>query len=163
MPFLKIFIIFFVSAKSDDHPNTRSDNKIDINIYLSTSNLIWPPNPTRATKKLFSIKQTMHQYRGSNFVLFATLHSSLLGCNAFIASLLCRKGKQGIKSKLRAIKCCKENKVTAPPNEWCNIPFCLDRIEQRSAFPNAISREPDLYRCFVGTLLHCVREKQDHT
>ena len=31
--------------------------------------------------------------------------------------------KQGIKSKAGAIKCCKEIKITALPNEWLNIPF----------------------------------------
>ena len=43
-------------------------------------------------------------YRGSNFVFFAALHCSLLGFNAFIASLLCRDGKQVIKSKAGAAK-----------------------------------------------------------
>ena len=44
--------------------------------------------------------------------------------NAFIASLLCREGKQGIKSKAGAIKCCKEIKITAHSNAWHNIPLC---------------------------------------
>ena len=30
---------------------------------------------------------------------------------------------RSIKSKAGAIKCCKEVKITAPPNEWHNIPF----------------------------------------
>ena len=34
-----------------------------------------------------------------------------------------RACKQGIKSKAGAIKCCKEIKITAPPNEWRNISF----------------------------------------
>ena len=49
-------------------------------------------------------------------------HCSLLG---FIASLLCQEGKQGIKSKAWAIKCWKEIKIAAPPNEWRNIPFIV--------------------------------------
>ena len=57
-------------------------------------------------------------------IFFAALHCFLLGYNAFIASLLCLQGKQGFKSKAGAIKCCKENKITAPSNEWSNIPFC---------------------------------------
>ena len=40
-------------------------------------------------------------------------------------SLLCREGKQGILSKSITIKCCKETKITAPPNEYCNIPLSL--------------------------------------
>ena len=64
-----------------------------------------------------------NSYQGSNF--FAALHCILLGYNAFIASFLCLEGKQGIKIKAEAIKCCKENKITAPSNEWSNIPFCL--------------------------------------
>ena len=45
--------------------------------------------------------------------------------NGYIASLLCREGKQGIKSKTEAIKCCKEITITAPPFEWRNIAFYL--------------------------------------
>ena len=62
---------------------------------------------------------------GQLFFFFAAFHCSLLGFNAFIASFLCREGKQVIKSKAGAINCCKENKITAPPNEWHNIPFIL--------------------------------------
>ena len=43
--------------------------------------------------------------------------------NVFIASLLCMEGKQTIKSKAWAIKCCREIKITASPNEWGNIPL----------------------------------------
>ena len=60
-----------------------------------------------------------------NFLVFTALYWSLLGFNAFIASLLCREGKQGVKSKAGAIKCCKEIKITAPPNEWRNVSFDL--------------------------------------
>ena len=52
---------------------------------------------------------------------------------ALIASLVCREGKQAKKTrqtdkqsnnfKEGAIKCCKEIKITAPPNEWRNVPF----------------------------------------
>ena len=45
---------------------------------------------------------------------------SFLVCNTFMASLLCW---EGIKSQTGAIKCCKETKITPPPNEWRNIPF----------------------------------------
>ena len=52
-----------------------------------------------------------------------------------IASLLCQEGKQALKKtrqtdkqsiniKEGAIKCCKEIKITSPPNEWHNIPVC---------------------------------------
>ena len=64
------------------------------------------------------------------FYFLAALNCSLLGFNAFIASLLCQKGMQGIKSKAVAIKCCKEMQITAPPNEWHNIPLRI--IRQRS-------------------------------
>ena len=40
-----------------------------------------------------------------------------------LQSLIPRACKQGIKSKAGAIKCFKEIKITAPPNEWGNIPF----------------------------------------
>ena len=43
--------------------------------------------------------------------------------NAFIAHLLRWDGKQAIKSKAGAIMCCKENKITAPPNVCHNIPL----------------------------------------
>ena len=33
---------------------------------------------------------------------------------------------RAIKTKAGAIKCCKEIKLTAPPNEWRNIPFRVD-------------------------------------
>ena len=39
----------------------------------------------------------------------------------FIASLLCLEGKKSIKSQAGVIQRCKENKITAPPNAWCNI------------------------------------------
>ena len=38
--------------------------------------------------------------------------------------ILCLEGKQGIKFKAEVIKCCKETKITAPPNECCNILLC---------------------------------------
>ena len=40
-----------------------------------------------------------------------------------VATLLPRAYKQGSKSKAGAIKSCKENKITAPPNALHNIPF----------------------------------------
>ena len=96
------------------------------NQFLSDSSLSQPYNPIRATiKKKVFFPQIManNSYQGSDF--FAALHCFLLGYNAFIASFLCLEGKQGIKIKAEAIKCCKENKITAPSNEWSNIPFCL--------------------------------------
>ena len=39
-----------------------------------------------------------------------------------VMPLLQSLAKQGIKSKARAIKCCKE-KITLPPKDWGNIPF----------------------------------------
>ena len=45
-----------------------------------------------------------------------------------IASLLCRKGKQGNISKAGAIKYYKENKITEPPNELRNILLQTDRV-----------------------------------
>ena len=62
---------------------------------------------------------------GSSIYPWESLHCFLLGFNAFIASLLCQEGKQGIKSKAGAIKCWKEIKIAAPPNEWRNIPFIV--------------------------------------
>ena len=46
--------------------------------------------------------------------------------------LIPRACKQGINSKAGAIKCCKEIKITAPPNEWHNIPFWTSMFEVRS-------------------------------
>ena len=40
-----------------------------------------------------------------------------------LQSLVPRACKQGIKSKARAIKCCKEIQISSPPNEWRNIPL----------------------------------------
>ena len=57
------------------------------------------------------------------------------GFFALIASLLRRESKQAkkktdtqaqsIKFKQGKIKCCKEKKITAPPNAWRNIPLCI--------------------------------------
>ena len=50
---------------------------------------------------------------------------SVLSFIALIASLLRPEGqtdKQSINFKEGEIKCCKEIKITAPPNEWQNIP-----------------------------------------
>ena len=52
----------------------------------------------------------------------------MYNCNyllPFLQSLVPRAYKKGSKSKAGAIKCCKENKITAPPNEWCNIPLWI--------------------------------------
>ena len=38
---------------------------------------------------------------------------------------------QGIKSKAGAIKCYKEIKNTAPPNEWRNIPFLKKKLAEK--------------------------------
>ena len=51
------------------------------------------------------------------------LNAHFLNLMPLLQSLVPRACVQGIKSKAGAIKCCKEIKVTAPPNEWCNIPF----------------------------------------
>ena len=60
---------------------------------------------------------------GRNISFLAALHCSLLECNAFIVSLLCREGKQDIKSKAGEIRCWEERKIIGPPNECHNIPF----------------------------------------
>ena len=49
--------------------------------------------------------------------------TSRMSFKHIIASLLCHEGKQAIKSKAGAIKCSKEIKITALPNEWRNIPL----------------------------------------
>ena len=41
--------------------------------------------------------------------------------------------KQGSKSKAGAIKCSKENKITAPPNAWHNISLSLFQTRRRSS------------------------------
>ena len=53
-------------------------------------------------------------------------------------SLLCWEGKQGIKSKVGAIF---EQKNTAPPNEWCNIP-----LWQWYSWMNSILDSKSLYK-----------------
>ena len=40
-----------------------------------------------------------------------------------LQSLIPQAFKQGSKSKAGVIKCCKESKITAPPNAWHNIPL----------------------------------------
>ena len=47
-----------------------------------------------------------------------------------LQSLVPRACKQGNKSKAGAIKCCKESKITAPPNEWHNIPMFFQLIKK---------------------------------
>ena len=47
-------------------------------------------------------------------------------------SVVPRACKQGIKSTAGAINCCKEIKNTAPPNEWCNILFLKQRLQNVS-------------------------------
>ena len=49
-----------------------------------------------------------------------------------LQSLETRACKLGIKSMARAINCCKEIKNTAPPNEWCNILFLKQRLQNVS-------------------------------
>ena len=47
-------------------------------------------------------------------------------CDSFTLPswILCLEGRQGIQSKAEVIKCYKETKITAPPNECCNILLC---------------------------------------
>ena len=59
-----------------------------------------------------------HEGKGNNRIL-----DNLF--NAFIASLLCREGKQRIAAKAEAFKCSKVNKITAFPNKWHNITMHL--------------------------------------
>ena len=83
-----------------------------------------------------------HQYCGINFVSLQQFYTDLLDLydldfqwskrNWDVTSpdfelkpvvVSCWEGKHGIKSKAREIKCCKETKITVPPNKWRNIPF----------------------------------------
>ena len=58
-------------------------------------------------------------------ILYSLQHviAPFLNLLPLLQSLIPQACKQGSKSKAGAIKCCKENKITAPPNEWHNIPF----------------------------------------
>ena len=120
--------------------------------YLSTSSLIRPSYTIRATifekvfwpekfpktkyfptKRIKSLSSRTCKFSSRTCKLLMACLPSLLEITALIASLLCREGKQAIissqegkqaiKSKEGAIKCCKEKKITAPPNEWRNIPI----------------------------------------
>ena len=55
--------------------------------------------------------------RASNFVFLAALYCFCLGFDKFALQTK-EGGNEGIKSKKAAIKCCKENKIAAPPNVW---------------------------------------------
>ena len=62
---------------------------------------------------------------------------------ALIAFLLHREDKQGITFKEGAIKCFKERKITAPPNDWCNMPLFSRRLQHSMrvvALCNKLSR-----------------------
>ena len=63
----------------------------------------------------------------NNEFFLAALRCSLLEFNALIAIPVHRACKQGIKFKAGALKCCKEIQITAPPNEWGNIPLYLEQ------------------------------------
>ena len=56
-----------------------------------------------------------------------SFQAELPSLNPFLIPLLpssfVGRASRGIKSKATAIKCCKELKITAPPNEWRNIPL----------------------------------------
>ena len=58
------------------------------------------------------------------FLSLQQLKAPILNLMPLLQSLITWACKQGIKSKAGEIKRCTEIKMTAPPNEWCNIPFC---------------------------------------
>ena len=69
--------------------------------------------------------QIPHLDRGRHFCFVALIDALILDLMPLLQSLIPRACKQGIKSNVRAIKCCKERKITALPNECCNIPIQL--------------------------------------
>ena len=77
-----------------------------------------PTLPPHFTYVIVFVKENPQAY----FTLMVRVHYLQL-----IASLLCREGKLGIKSKAGAIKRCKEIKITAPLNEWRNIQFSNEK------------------------------------
>ena len=57
-----------------------------------------------------------------SFVEITAIIASLVPWECKQAVISSQEGKQAIKTKAGAIKCCKE-KNTPPPNEWVNIPI----------------------------------------
>ena len=68
-----------------------------------------------------------------------------------LQSLVPRACKQGSKIKAGAIKCCKENKITDPPNAWHNIP--LHHLNQH--FPTFCSPRSFITCFFVRMHVPC--------
>ena len=61
------------------------------------------------------------------FVSLQQLTALFLTMMCLLQSLAPQACKLVIKSKAGAIKCCKETKITATPNESYNIPFILSK------------------------------------
>ena len=78
-----------------------------------------------------------------------------------IASRLRREGKQGIKSKKGAIKCCKERKITLSPNECCNIPLYYGLWGSKYKSPKLESSEYKYY-LNTGLLQLCIQMVKSH-
>ena len=117
------------------------------------ANFISPAN-CASLGSYFFVKNTTHLYKGSNFSLLAAIDCSLR-FTAFIVSLLCQVGKQGIKSKTGVIKCCKESKITAPPDERCNIPLWqAKRVEHASIMSIIVPRVDNVFLLFQHTVSH---------
>ena len=90
---------------------------------MCTSNKasIYQPHPTSPQVGIFN----MPHISVKALILFSLQHfiAPFFNFLRLLQSLVPRACKQGSKSKAGAIKCCKVNKITSPPNAWHNIPF----------------------------------------
>ena len=70
-----------------------------------------------------------------------------------VASPVCpRACQKGSKSKVGAIKCCKEIKITAPPNEWRNIPLYPPSTPQNNGPAPQVSKQVVNLSCSSCTI-----------
>ena len=108
--------------------------------YLSTSSLILPyfrGNPIifdnmilrhgqKKNKKGRSFNYISDREKENNEGVLIVHPIKFWCCAVYTpARNLLWNGPQVFKSKAGPIKCCKETKITALPNDCCNIPFCL--------------------------------------
>ena len=79
----------------------------------------------------------------------AALYCSLLNLMPWLKSLVPWACKQGFKSRVVAIKCCEETKISPPPDEWRNIPLQFEKMEKKNVM---LWRALNLFRRCIAQL-----------
>ena len=95
--------------------STKNTVNLLMECYKIGSNQPW------VDKKIY----ITHQYLGSNFISQQHFDAPFLNLMPLLQTLVPRACKQGIKSMAGTITCCREMKITAPPNEWRNLAFFI--------------------------------------